>query len=143
MVAFDFSPKTVPSLSVYRPDHHFRGQWLDIDWSHLIFLHLVVGVSWSVWWFKDRYWCFVLVPCYVGHSRVDCMLNEGPMEISISLTYGSPEASCNKQADRYLGRQSASLMKEFCTLCIFVMTVFETAMVETIPYSNIGFTYCL
>ena len=28
-------------------------------------------------------------------------------------------------------------------LCIFVMTVSETIMVETIPYSNIGLTHCL
>ena len=63
--------------------------------------------------------------------------------MSLSLTYGSPEDSCNKQADTYFGRQSASLMKEFWTLCIFVMTVSETVMVETIPYSNIGLTHCL
>ena len=81
------------------------------------------------------------------------MLNEGfacilakwfwPTEISLSFTYGSPEASCNKRADTYLGRPSASLMKEFWTLCIFVMTVSETVMVGTIPYSNIGLTHCL
>ena len=35
-----------------------------------------------------------------------------PTEISLSFTYESPEASCNKRADTYLGRQSASLMKE-------------------------------
>ena len=64
-----------------------------------------------------------------------------PTEISLSFTYGSPEASCNKRADTYLGRRSASLMKEFWTLCIFVMTVSETVMVETIPYSNIGLTH--
>ena len=66
-----------------------------------------------------------------------------PTVMSLSLTYGSPEASCNKRADRYFGRGSASLMKEFWTLCSFVMTVSETVMVETIPYSNIGLTYCL
>ena len=49
-----------------------------------------------------------------------------PTEISLSFTYRSPEASCNKRADTYLGRRSASLMKEFWTLCIFVMTVSET-----------------
>ena len=80
------------------------------------------------------------------------MLNEGvcsilakwfwPTEISLSFTYGSPEASCNKRANTYLGRQSASLKKEFWTLCIFVMTVSETVMVETIPYSYIGLTHC-
>ena len=74
------------------------------------------------------------------------MLNQGfgcilakwfwPTVISLSLTYGSPEALCNNRADTYYGRRSASLMKEFCTLCILMMTVFETVMVETIPYSN-------
>ena len=44
-----------------------------------------------------------------------------PTKISLSFTYGSPEASCNKRADTYLGRRSASLMKEFWTLCIFVI----------------------
>ena len=33
--------------------------------------------------------------------------------MSLSLTYGSPEASCNKRADTYFGRRSASLIKEF------------------------------
>ena len=60
-----------------------------------------------------------------------------PTVMSLSLTYGSPEASCNKRADTYFGRRSASLMKEFWTLCIFVMTVSETVMVETIPYSKL------
>ena len=74
-----------------------------------------------------------------------CILAEWfwPTEISLSFTYGSPKASCNKRADTYLGRRSASLMKEFWTLCIFVMTVSETVMVETIPYSNIGLIHCL
>ena len=66
-----------------------------------------------------------------------------PTVMSLSLTYGSPEASCNKRADTYFGRRSVSLMKEFWTLCIFVMTVSETVMVETILYSNIGLTHCL
>ena len=42
-----------------------------------------------------------------------------PTVMSLSLTYGSLEASCNKRADTYLGRRSASLMKEFWTLCFF------------------------
>ena len=66
-----------------------------------------------------------------------------PTVISLSLTYGSPEASCNKRADTYFGRRSASLMKEFWTVCILVMTVSKTVMVETIPYLNIGLTHCL
>ena len=36
-----------------------------------------------------------------------------PTVMSLSLTYGSPDASYNKRADTYLGRLSASLMKEF------------------------------
>ena len=63
-----------------------------------------------------------------------------PTVMSLSLTYGSPEASCNKRADTYFGRRS--LMKEFWTLSILVMTVSETVMVETIPNSNIGLTHC-
>ena len=54
-----------------------------------------------------------------------------PAVMNLSLTYGSLEASRNKRADTYFGRRSASLMKEFWTLCIFVMTVSETVMVET------------
>ena len=50
----------------------------------------------------------------------ECILGKWfwPTEISLSLTYGSPEASCYKRADTYFGRRSASLMKEFWTLCI-------------------------
>ena len=39
-----------------------------------------------------------------------------PTVMSLSLTYGSPEASRIKRADKYFGRRSASLMKEFWTL---------------------------
>ena len=35
----------MPNVSVYGPDHHFQGQWLDVGRCHLIFLHLAVGVS--------------------------------------------------------------------------------------------------
>ena len=66
-----------------------------------------------------------------------------PTVMSLSLPYGSPKASCYERADTYFGRRSASLMKEFWTLCIFVMRVSKTVMVETIPYSNIGLTHCL
>ena len=59
---------------------------------------------------------------------------------SLSLTYGNPEVSCIKQADTYSGD---SLVKEFWTLCILLMTDSETVMVETIAYSNIGLTHCL
>ena len=36
-----------------------------------------------------------------------------PTVMSFSLTYGSPEFSCNKRADTYFGRRSASLINEF------------------------------
>ena len=88
----------------------------------------------------------VLTELIVCSTRgFSCILDKWfwPTVVSLSLTYGSPEASCNKRADTYFGRRSASLMKEFWTLCIFVMTVSETVMVETIPYSNIGLTHCL
>ena len=62
--------------------------------------------------------------------------------MSLSLTYRSPEASCYKRAETYFSRRSDSLTKEFWTLCIFVMTVFERVIVETIPYSNICLTHC-
>ena len=88
----------------------------------------------------------VLAELIVCSTRgFSCMLAKlfWPTVMSLSLTYGCPEASYNKQANTYFGRRSASLMKEFWTLCILVMTVSETVMVETIPYSNIGLTHCL
>ena len=39
-----------------------------------------------------------------------------PTVVSLSLTYGSPEASCIKRPDTYFGRRNVSLMKEFWTL---------------------------
>ena len=62
------SPRTVSNVSVYGLDHHFQDQWLDAERCYLIFLHSVVCVSKSDWWFKNGNWCFVLVPCYVGPS---------------------------------------------------------------------------
>ena len=68
MSALILTPRTVPNVSMYGPDHHFLDQWLDVERRYLIFLHLVVSVSRSVWWLKNGNWCFVLVPCYVGPS---------------------------------------------------------------------------
>ena len=39
-----------------------------------------------------------------------------PTVMSLSLTFGSPGASCIKRADTDFGRRSAGLMKEFWTL---------------------------
>ena len=39
-------------LAVYGPDRRFQDQWLDVERCYLTFLHLLVGVSRSVWWFK-------------------------------------------------------------------------------------------
>ena len=57
-----------------------------------------------------------LIVCSTGGFA--CILAKWfwPSVMSLSLTYGSPEASCNKRADTYFGRRSASLMKEFWTL---------------------------
>ena len=48
-----------------------------------------------------------------------------------------------KRADIYFERRSVSLIKEFWTPCILLMTDSETVIVEAIPYSNIGLTHCL
>ena len=66
MLALFLSPRTVPNMSVYGSDYHFQDQWLDVERCYLIFLHLVVSVSSSVWWFKNGNWCLVFVPCNVG-----------------------------------------------------------------------------
>ena len=69
----------------------------------------------------------VLAELIVCSTRgVACILAKWvwPTVMSLSLKYGSPEASCNKRADAYLGRRSASQMKEFWTLCIFVFFIF-------------------
>ena len=56
-----------------------------------------------------------------------------PTEISLSFTYGSPEASCNKRADTYLGRRSASLMKEFWTFLYFCDDSFQNSYGRNYP----------
>ena len=61
----------------------------------------------------------------------------------LSLTYGKPEVSRNSLVDMYLGKRSASLMKEFFNFCSLVMTVSEKVIVEIIPYSNISLTHGL
>ena len=66
MLALFLCPRTVPNLSVYGPDDYFHYQWLDVERCYLIFLHLVVSVSSSVWWFKNGNCCLVFVPCNVG-----------------------------------------------------------------------------
>ena len=148
------SLRTVPNVSVYGPDHHFQDQWSNVERCYLTFLHPMVGVSRSVWWFKCGNCRFVLVPhamlvlaeLIVCSTRgFACILAKWfwPTVMSLLLTYGSPEASSNKRADTYFGRRSASLIKEFWALCTLAMTVSETIMVETIPYSNSGLTHCL
>ena len=129
VLALFLSPRTVSNVSMYGPDHHFQDQWLNVERCYLIFLHLVVGVSSSVWWVKNGNWCFVLAHAMLvlacSTRGFACILAKWlwPTVMSLSLTNGSPEASCNKRANTYFGRRSASLMKEFSTLCILVMTV--------------------
>ena len=66
VLALILSPGAAPNMSVYGPDRHFQGQWLDNVSCYFTFLEPVVSVSSSVWWFKNGNWCFVLLPCYVG-----------------------------------------------------------------------------
>ena len=42
-----------------------------------------------------------------------------PTVMSLPLTYGSPEASCNKRADTYFGRRGASLIKDGSGFLVF------------------------
>ena len=63
MLALFISPRTVPNMSAY---HHFQDQWLDVERCYLVFLHLVVSISSTVWWFKNGNSCLVFVPCNVG-----------------------------------------------------------------------------
>ena len=80
----------------------------------------------------------MFLPCYVVLAKLiacsargfACILAKWfwPVVMSLSLIYGSPEASCIKRADTYFGRRSASLIKEFWTLCILLMTLSETVM---------------
>ena len=68
VLALILSPRTALNMSVYGPDDHLQGQRLEVVRCYLTFLHHMVGVNSSVWWFKYGNWCFVLVPCYVGPS---------------------------------------------------------------------------
>ena len=66
VLALILSPRTVPNVSVYGLDHHFLDQWLDVGRCYLIFLHLVVSVTRSVWWFKrgDLVFCTCPMLCF-------------------------------------------------------------------------------
>ena len=100
MLALFLSCRTVPNVSVYWPDHHFQDQWLNVERYYLIFLHLVVCVTSSVWWFKNGNLIGVL---YLSHAMLvlaelivcstrgfACVLAKWfwPNVMSLSLTYG-------------------------------------------------------
>ena len=121
--AFILSPRTVPNMSAYGPDHHFQGQWLDVESCYLIFPSVSVdqsgGLSMEIGVLYLSHAMLVLAELIVCSTRgFACILAKWfwPTVMSLSLTYGSPKASCNKRADTYFGRRSASLMKEFWTL---------------------------
>ena len=45
----------ISELSVYGPDHHYQGQWLDVEKCYLIFLLLVVRcVRTESWNFRPK-----------------------------------------------------------------------------------------
>ena len=83
-----------------------------------------------------------LIVCSMGGLHASWLSGFGLLKLVSPLHMEVPRPHVIS-GPTYLGRRSASLMKEFWTLCIFVMTVSETVMVETIPYSNIGLTHCL
>ena len=66
VLALFLSPRTVPNMSVYGPDHRFQVQGLDFKRSHLVCLHPVVNVSSSVWWLSMEIGILYLFQCYVG-----------------------------------------------------------------------------
>ena len=123
------SPKTVPNVSVYGPDHHFQGKgWTLRDVTSLS------CILWSVSVVQSGGLSLEIGVLYLSHALLvlaelivcspnglACILAKWfwPTVMSFSLTYGSPESSCNKRADTYFEIRSASLMKEFWTLCIF------------------------
>ena len=124
----------MPNVSVYGPDHHFQDQWLDVERCYLISLHPVVSVSIfqsgslsaEIGVLYSSHAMLVLAELIVRSTKgFVCIPAKWfwPTVKSLFLTYGSPKASCSKPADTYFGRQSASLMKVFWTLCILVMTV--------------------
>ena len=87
------------------------------------------GLSMDLVFFYLSHAMLVLAELIVCSTRgFACILGKWfwPTVTSLSLTYGSPEASCNNRADTYFGRRSASLMKEFWTLCILVIKASET-----------------
>ena len=100
VLALILSPRTVPKMSVYGPDHDFQDQWLDVERCHLIFLHPVVSVSKSVWWLSMEigvlylpHAMLVLAELIVCSTRgFACILAKWfwLTVMSISLTYGSP-----------------------------------------------------
>ena len=58
------SPRVVPNMSVYGPDHYFQDQWLGVERCYFIFLHPAVGVSRSVWCFL----CMEIGVLYLSHA---------------------------------------------------------------------------
>ena len=49
MLALIQSPSSVPNVSVYGPDHHFQGQWLDVESCYLISCILWSLISCILW----------------------------------------------------------------------------------------------
>ena len=138
----------MPNVSVYWPDYHsiVRSCEMLPHFSASCSQRQSCGLSMEIGVLYLSHAMLVLAELIVCSMRGFAFIIVKwfwPTVMSLSLTYGSPEASCNKRADTCFGRRTARGMKEFWTLCILVMTVSETVMVETIPCSNIGLTHCL
>ena len=52
VLALILSRRIAPNMSMYGPDHHSQGHWLDVERCYITFQHPVVGVSSSFWWFN-------------------------------------------------------------------------------------------
>ena len=62
-----------------------------------------------------------------------------PTVMSLSLTYGSPEASCIKRADTYFGRRSAGHLEiPNCSNLTIVFYPLGTGFTDNWFYSNVN-----
>ena len=88
----------------------------------------------------------VLAELIVCSTRVfACILAKWfwPAVMSLSLTYGSPEALCNKRAYTYFGRRSASLMEEFWTPRRWTWHIYRQGSAEYFRGLNFKILYFL
>ena len=85
-------------MSVYGPDHHFQEQWLGVgDVTSFFCILRSVSVNQS------------------GGFSVEI----GVLYLSHVMLVQAELIVCSTKADTFFGRRSASLIKDFWTLCIY------------------------